>query len=60
MPQMMPINWIMSFFSFFIIFLIFNMMNYYIMNFNLNKNQVNSSLLKYKKQSFTKNFIWKW
>nr|YP_009499383.1 ATP synthase F0 subunit 8 [Comparmustilia sphingiformis]AWT58388.1 ATP synthase F0 subunit 8 [Comparmustilia sphingiformis]WGO62224.1 ATP synthase F0 subunit 8 [Comparmustilia sphingiformis] len=59
MPQMMPINWIMSFIYFIIIFLIFNMMNYYIMNFNLNKNQINSSLMKYK-QSMIKNPIWKW
>nr|YP_010947270.1 ATP synthase F0 subunit 8 [Oberthueria falcigera]WGO62289.1 ATP synthase F0 subunit 8 [Oberthueria falcigera] len=56
MPQMMPINWIMSFIFFIIIFLIFNMMNYYILNFNLNNKT--DSLLNLKK--ITKNLIWKW
>nr|YP_010852967.1 ATP synthase F0 subunit 8 [Pseudocoladenia festa]WGM81146.1 ATP synthase F0 subunit 8 [Pseudocoladenia festa] len=30
MPQMMPINWMLSFIIFIIIFILFNMMNYYI------------------------------
>nr|YP_010166997.1 ATP synthase F0 subunit 8 [Arctia plantaginis]QRW36439.1 ATP synthase F0 subunit 8 [Arctia plantaginis] len=52
MPQMMPINWLMSFFFFIIIYLIFNIMNYYIFN---NTNNIN------KKINFKmKNFNWKW
>nr|YP_010526937.1 ATP synthase F0 subunit 8 [Dolbina paraexacta]YP_010952596.1 ATP synthase F0 subunit 8 [Dolbina tancrei]UXR12274.1 ATP synthase F0 subunit 8 [Dolbina paraexacta]WMQ52942.1 ATP synthase F0 subunit 8 [Dolbina tancrei] len=53
MPQMMPINWIMSFFIFICIFIMFNIMNYYIYspNFSINKN----------KMKFNKNNInWKW
>nr|YP_010417395.1 ATP synthase F0 subunit 8 [Ophiusa tirhaca]USF12093.1 ATP synthase F0 subunit 8 [Ophiusa tirhaca] len=53
MPQMMPINWLMSFFFFILIFLIFNIMNYYIYNININ-NKIN--FFSYKK----KNLIWKW
>nr|YP_009162795.1 ATP synthase F0 subunit 8 [Operophtera brumata]AJW60224.1 ATP synthase F0 subunit 8 [Operophtera brumata] len=55
MPQMMPINWLISFMFFIIIFLMFNIMNYFIMNLNLynNKNLIN-------KTSFKKNFNWKW
>nr|WGO62315.1 ATP synthase F0 subunit 8 [Pseudandraca sp. 1 MD-2023a] len=61
MPQMMPINWFFFLFFFIIIFLIFNMMNYYIMNFNLNKNQdpmskISSSFFKKK----IENLNWKW
>nr|YP_010116690.1 ATP synthase F0 subunit 8 [Iotaphora admirabilis]QPL16798.1 ATP synthase F0 subunit 8 [Iotaphora admirabilis] len=53
MPQMMPINWMMSFTMFIIIFILFNVMNYYIMlNFN-NKN-------KNKNNFYMKNLIWKW
>nr|UBA16562.1 ATP synthase F0 subunit 8 [Papilio epycides] len=51
MPQMMPINWILSFILFILIFIIFNIMNFYI--FNMTKN--NKSLHKYMK-----NFNWKW
>nr|SPP23553.1 ATP synthase F0 subunit 8 [Protesilaus protesilaus protesilaus] len=53
MPQMMPINWIMSFFMFIMIFILFNIMNYYIFPLkNIN------NLLKNK--NFKKNFNWKW
>nr|YP_009489663.1 ATP synthase F0 subunit 8 [Papilio slateri]SPP23566.1 ATP synthase F0 subunit 8 [Papilio slateri] len=52
MPQMMPINWILSFILFILIFIIFNIMNFYI--FNVNKNN-NKSLYKNMK-----NFNWKW
>nr|YP_010274907.1 ATP synthase F0 subunit 8 [Erynnis popoviana]UJV31598.1 ATP synthase F0 subunit 8 [Erynnis popoviana] len=53
MPQMMPINWIISFFMFIFIFILFNIMNFYIFN------------IKYKnnKKMFInkmKNFNWKW
>nr|YP_010134462.1 ATP synthase F0 subunit 8 [Heortia vitessoides]QWM93952.1 ATP synthase F0 subunit 8 [Heortia vitessoides] len=53
MPQMMPINWIMSFFFFIMIFILFNIMNYYIF-INTNKNFDNKISLK------KNNFIWKW
>nr|QHD26847.1 ATP synthase F0 subunit 8 [Dioryctria yiai] len=53
MPQMMPINWLLSFFFFLLIFILFNMMNYYIFNIkintSLNNNKINS-----------KNLTWKW
>nr|QJF46454.1 ATP synthase F0 subunit 8 [Hydrelia parvulata] len=53
MPQMMPINWLISFILFVLIFLIFNIMNYYIMNTNfLTKNIIN--------KTSKKNFNWKW
>nr|YP_009110214.1 ATP synthase F0 subunit 8 [Nomophila noctuella]AIW64976.1 ATP synthase F0 subunit 8 [Nomophila noctuella] len=52
MPQMMPINWILSFFFFIIIFIIFNIMNYYI--FDIKSNKTNN--FSFKK----KNLIWKW
>nr|YP_010326846.1 ATP synthase F0 subunit 8 [Athetis thoracica]UNP54096.1 ATP synthase F0 subunit 8 [Athetis thoracica] len=53
MPQMMPINWLISFFFFLLIYLIFNIMNYYIFNKkSLNKNSNFSIKLK--------NFNWKW
>nr|YP_010564334.1 ATP synthase F0 subunit 8 [Mythimna turca]UYX62357.1 ATP synthase F0 subunit 8 [Mythimna turca] len=52
MPQMMPINWLISFFFFLLIYLIFNIMNYYIFEKKtLNKNNLN---IKFK------NFNWKW
>nr|WEV93804.1 ATP synthase F0 subunit 8 [Herpetogramma luctuosalis] len=53
MPQMMPINWIFSFFFFLFIFIIFNIMNYYIF---INKNNFSSSF----QQKKNKNLIWKW
>nr|YP_011017101.1 ATP synthase F0 subunit 8 [Teliphasa nubilosa]WQB62459.1 ATP synthase F0 subunit 8 [Teliphasa nubilosa] len=53
MPQMMPINWMISFFFFLCIFLMFNIMNYYIfsikMKTSLKKNKIN-----------LKNLLWKW
>nr|YP_010564269.1 ATP synthase F0 subunit 8 [Colobochyla salicalis]UYX62279.1 ATP synthase F0 subunit 8 [Colobochyla salicalis] len=53
MPQMMPINWLMSFFFFLLIYLIFNIMNYYI--YNINSPKMNNKLnLK------NKNLTWKW
>nr|UNP54447.1 ATP synthase F0 subunit 8 [Amraica recursaria] len=54
MPQMMPINWILSFFLFISIFIIFNMMNYYIMNNKytyMNKNSMKKPM---------NNLYWKW
>nr|ANZ54417.1 ATP synthase F0 subunit 8 [Hieromantis kurokoi] len=53
MPQMMPINWILSFIFFIIIFIIFNIMNYYIFNINSNSNKKIFNLKK-------NNLIWKW
>nr|YP_008081530.1 ATP synthase F0 subunit 8 [Erynnis montanus]AGJ72729.1 ATP synthase F0 subunit 8 [Erynnis montanus] len=53
MPQMMPINWIISFFMFIFIFILFNIMNFYIFNTNY----------KMKKKMFMnnkKNSNWKW
>nr|QVT15591.1 ATP synthase F0 subunit 8 [Semiothisa cinerearia] len=55
MPQMMPINWIFSFFMFILIFMIFNIMNYYIIS---NKNLNNKNNLKLK--TSLNNFNWKW
>nr|YP_010329762.1 ATP synthase F0 subunit 8 [Cleora fraterna]UNP54486.1 ATP synthase F0 subunit 8 [Cleora fraterna] len=54
MPQMMPINWILSFFLFIMIFIIFNIMNYYIIN-NKNLNKKNNLETK----SFNE-LTWKW
>nr|YP_010564321.1 ATP synthase F0 subunit 8 [Parapediasia teterrellus]UYX62344.1 ATP synthase F0 subunit 8 [Parapediasia teterrellus] len=53
MPQMMPINWIISFFFFICIFIMFNMMNYYIFIY---KNNMNKNNIKLKKN----NLYWKW
>nr|AYJ22299.1 ATP synthase F0 subunit 8 [Lymantria mathura] len=53
MPQMMPINWILSLLLFLFIFLMFNIMNYYIFN-NMNNNKKNCPLFK------NKNLNWKW
>nr|YP_010968396.1 ATP synthase F0 subunit 8 [Capila pennicillatum]WNO18744.1 ATP synthase F0 subunit 8 [Capila pennicillatum] len=52
MPQMMPINWILSFILFILIFILFNIMNYYIYISNKNKN--------YLKKFSINNFSWKW
>nr|YP_010700040.1 ATP synthase F0 subunit 8 [Parasa lepida]WCH63173.1 ATP synthase F0 subunit 8 [Parasa lepida] len=52
MPQMMPINWLMSFFFFITFFIIFNMMNYFIFNPKIKKN--------YKNFNMNKKLIWKW
>nr|YP_010389738.1 ATP synthase F0 subunit 8 [Issikiopteryx taipingensis]UPU95821.1 ATP synthase F0 subunit 8 [Issikiopteryx taipingensis] len=57
MPQMMPINWMILFLLFICIFIIFNIMNYYIFNYKMNKNNMklltSFSLLK-------KKLNWKW
>nr|YP_007025997.1 ATP synthase F0 subunit 8 [Rhyacionia leptotubula]AFN86189.1 ATP synthase F0 subunit 8 [Rhyacionia leptotubula] len=53
MPQMMPINWMISFFFFIWVFILFNIMNYYIFNLKLNN-------FKNNKKFFLKNFNWKW
>nr|YP_010527054.1 ATP synthase F0 subunit 8 [Callambulyx tatarinovii]UXR12391.1 ATP synthase F0 subunit 8 [Callambulyx tatarinovii] len=53
MPQMMPINWIISLFLFICIYILFNIMNYYIYSNNYLNN--NNNTLKIKK-----NFNWKW
>nr|YP_010242204.1 ATP synthase F0 subunit 8 [Leiometopon simyrides]QTI83243.1 ATP synthase F0 subunit 8 [Leiometopon simyrides] len=53
MPQMMPINWLISFFFFLFVYLIFNIMNYYIFE-KKNLNKKNNFFIK------TKNFNWKW
>nr|YP_009045497.1 ATP synthase F0 subunit 8 [Appias sylvia]AHA03861.1 ATP synthase F0 subunit 8 [Appias sylvia] len=55
MPQMMPINWIFSFFFFLCIFIIFNIMNYFIFNYKTNMNNNNLNFIKPKN-----NFSWKW
>nr|QWL17541.1 ATP synthase F0 subunit 8 [Periacma orthiodes] len=54
MPQMMPINWMISFFLFILIFILFNILNYYIFSINLNKK--NFLMNDFKK----KNMFWKW
>nr|YP_009476268.1 ATP synthase F0 subunit 8 [Psilogramma increta]AVM38363.1 ATP synthase F0 subunit 8 [Psilogramma increta] len=53
MPQMMPINWIMSLLFFICIFIIFNILNYYI--FPLKFNHLNKN-----KKMNKNNFNWKW
>nr|YP_009491511.1 ATP synthase F0 subunit 8 [Pidorus atratus]AWI14397.1 ATP synthase F0 subunit 8 [Pidorus atratus] len=55
MPQMMPINWMMSLLFFIIIFLMFNIMNYYI--FNLKINNFNCKSFDHFKNIVTH---WKW
>nr|YP_009029749.1 ATP synthase F0 subunit 8 [Graphium mullah]AHY24032.1 ATP synthase F0 subunit 8 [Graphium mullah] len=54
MPQMMPINWILSIFFFITIFILFNIMNYYI--FQIKNNNDNIINIKNSK----KNLYWKW
>nr|YP_010472713.1 ATP synthase F0 subunit 8 [Manduca quinquemaculata]UVH65841.1 ATP synthase F0 subunit 8 [Manduca quinquemaculata] len=53
MPQMMPINWIMSLFFFICIFIMFNIMNYYIFSSNISTYNKN-------KKNMKNNFYWKW
>nr|YP_009261600.1 ATP synthase F0 subunit 8 [Evergestis junctalis]AKJ25900.1 ATP synthase F0 subunit 8 [Evergestis junctalis] len=53
MPQMMPINWIISLFFFIWVFILFNIMNYYVY---INKNNINMNKINMK----NKNFFWKW
>nr|YP_588086.1 ATP synthase F0 subunit 8 [Coreana raphaelis]AAY89305.1 ATP synthase F0 subunit 8 [Coreana raphaelis] len=52
MPQMMPINWIFSFFFFICIFIIFNIFNFYIFYYKKNIS-LNKNFLK-------KKLYWKW
>nr|UHA56150.1 ATP synthase F0 subunit 8 [Eudocima salaminia] len=54
MPQMMPINWLISLFFFILIFLMFNILNYYI--YNINNTMKKNFLTSFK----NKNFNWKW
>nr|YP_009537990.1 ATP synthase F0 subunit 8 [Litinga mimica]AYN60733.1 ATP synthase subunit 8 [Litinga mimica] len=54
MPQMMPINWILSLIFFITIFIIFNIMNYFIFN-NKNIDYINKN-----KKLLKNNFYWKW
>nr|AII02515.1 ATP synthase F0 subunit 8 [Alucita montana] len=53
MPQMMPINWLMSFFFFILLYIMFNILNYYIF-INKNKN------FNFNFKKSLKNFSWKW
>nr|YP_009741991.1 ATP synthase F0 subunit 8 [Opisina arenosella]QID76970.1 ATP synthase F0 subunit 8 [Opisina arenosella] len=53
MPQMMPINWMISFIFFICIFILFNILNYYIFFYIKN----NKTLMK---KINKKNLIWKW
>nr|UXR12261.1 ATP synthase F0 subunit 8 [Theretra clotho] len=54
MPQMMPINWIMSLTFFIIIYIIFNIMNYYVY---YNSNNIKNNLINIKPKN---NLNWKW
>nr|YP_009743839.1 ATP synthase F0 subunit 8 [Amplypterus panopus]QIE12605.1 ATP synthase F0 subunit 8 [Amplypterus panopus]UZF97565.1 ATP synthase F0 subunit 8 [Amplypterus panopus] len=54
MPQMMPINWMISLIFFICIYMMFNIMNYYIYSNNYLNTNKNFSL-KNNKQP-----IWKW
>nr|YP_010890188.1 ATP synthase F0 subunit 8 [Sovia lucasii]WJJ70294.1 ATP synthase F0 subunit 8 [Sovia lucasii] len=54
MPQMMPINWIISFFLFILIFIMFNILNYYIFHMKMNNFNKNYNNLA------NKNLFWKW
>nr|QXE43438.1 ATP synthase F0 subunit 8 [Grapholita delineana]UDU84764.1 ATP synthase F0 subunit 8 [Grapholita delineana]UDU84790.1 ATP synthase F0 subunit 8 [Grapholita delineana]UDU84803.1 ATP synthase F0 subunit 8 [Grapholita delineana]UDU84816.1 ATP synthase F0 subunit 8 [Grapholita delineana] len=54
MPQMMPINWMISFFFFICVFILFNILNYYIFNLKTNNMNINNNKIP------TKNFNWKW
>nr|YP_010615440.1 ATP synthase F0 subunit 8 [Dodona egeon]WAT94110.1 ATP synthase F0 subunit 8 [Dodona egeon] len=53
MPQMMPINWMLSFMFFIFIFILFNIMNYYIFNYKFFM-KINNL------KKINKNFNWKW
>nr|ADI75294.1 ATP synthase F0 subunit 8 [Kallima inachus] len=53
MPQMMPINWILSLFLFIFIFMMFISMNFFIFNYKLNNKFIN-------KIKTSNNQIWKW
>nr|UYX62266.1 ATP synthase F0 subunit 8 [Paralipsa gularis] len=54
MPQMMPINWLISFLFFTCIFIIFNIMNYYIYSIKSNNK------ISYLNMNKNNNFNWKW
>nr|WNO18627.1 ATP synthase F0 subunit 8 [Tagiades trebellius martinus] len=54
MPQMMPINWMISFILFIFIFILFNILNYYIFNINKKFNKTNNI------KSHKLNLTWKW
>nr|AII02554.1 ATP synthase F0 subunit 8 [Urodus decens] len=54
MPQMMPINWMISFIFIIIIFITFCIMNYYIFINKNNNNNVNKIYYK------NKLINWKW
>nr|SPP23462.1 ATP synthase F0 subunit 8 [Atrophaneura dixoni] len=56
MPQMMPINWILSFFFFILIFILFNIFNYFIFNLSY-KNIISNNV---SNKNFKKNLFWKW
>nr|AIT99338.1 ATP synthase F0 subunit 8 [Ampittia dioscorides]QXI88788.1 ATP synthase F0 subunit 8 [Ampittia virgata] len=53
MPQMMPINWIISFILFILIFMMYNIINYYIFTLKPKKKIIFFNLIKNK-------LIWKW
>nr|YP_009712021.1 ATP synthase F0 subunit 8 [Epicopeia hainesii]QGA74569.1 ATP synthase F0 subunit 8 [Epicopeia hainesii] len=53
MPQMMPINWIISFLFIIIMYLIFNIMNYFIFNIKPKNTFYNMNNKK-------TNLYWKW
>nr|UXW64190.1 ATP synthase F0 subunit 8 [Colias erate] len=54
MPQMMPINWMLSLLFFILIFIMFNIMNYYIFSLKINNLNVKPSSLK------NNLLAWKW
>nr|YP_009236629.1 ATP synthase F0 subunit 8 [Telchinia jodutta]AMJ17103.1 ATP synthase F0 subunit 8 [Telchinia jodutta] len=54
MPQMMPINWLLSFFFFISIFIVFMIMNYFMYNFKINIQKKNINFISNKK------ICWKW
>nr|YP_003934417.1 ATP synthase F0 subunit 8 [Hipparchia autonoe]ACV92149.1 ATP synthase F0 subunit 8 [Hipparchia autonoe]QIP53763.1 ATP synthase F0 subunit 8 [Hipparchia autonoe]UXD78905.1 ATP synthase F0 subunit 8 [Hipparchia autonoe] len=54
MPQMMPINWLLSLLFFICIFILFNIINYYIFNYNYNSKNMSKTL------TFKNNLPWKW
>nr|YP_009489585.1 ATP synthase F0 subunit 8 [Losaria neptunus]SPP23488.1 ATP synthase F0 subunit 8 [Losaria neptunus] len=55
MPQMMPINWILSFFFFISIFILFNILNYFIYDLSNNSKSMNNN-----KNNLKNKLIWKW
>nr|YP_009114353.1 ATP synthase F0 subunit 8 [Cethosia biblis]AHL17257.1 ATP synthase F0 subunit 8 [Cethosia biblis] len=53
MPQMMPINWILSLFFFISCFILFMIIKYFIFIHKINPNKINSIF-------FFKHKNWKW